>query len=577
MLLAAAARAWGVPAAQCTTEAGRVVHAASGRSADYGELAADAAGVPVPDKVELKHPDHFSVIGKPVPRLDAPAKVDGTAVFGLDVRLPGMRIATLIRPPAFGSKLARFDGSAALALKGVEKVVAIDDAVAVVARDTWTALKARDLVDVDWTADPNAGRTMEDLVRTIEQRVEDPCPIARNDGDVEAALGEPGARVVEARYWAPFLAHATLEPLCAVAHVRPEACDIWIGTQAQSRCQDRVAAMLGLPPERVTVHSLFLGGGFGRRGEPDFCLEAVAVSRATGWPIAVAWTQKDDIRRDYYRPAAANLLRSVVSAEGKPVAWHHRMAGPSISRRRSPDALARGPDFMATEGATDLPYDIPNLRVEYAETEVGVPVGFWRGVGFSQNGWVTECFIDELAQAAGRDPFEFRRALLDKHPRLKGVLELAAEKAGWGTKLPRGRARGIACHVSYFTPVAEVVEVTVRKGKFTVDRVVCAVDCGLVVNPGIVAAQMESGIIYGLSAALYGEITLDGGAVRQSSLRNYRVVTLPETPRIEVHIVPSRADPTGVGEPGLPPLAPALCNALFAATGKRIRRLPIRL
>lgn len=576
MLIAAAAQTWGVDRATCRAENGAVAHPSSGRRLTYGELATAAAAVPVPENVPLKPSSAWRVIGRPMKRLDAPLKVTGRAEFGIDVRLPGLLVAVVARCPVFGGRVRSFNAARARALPGVRHVVQISSGVAVVADGYWPAKKGQDALSVTWDEGANANVSSAGITQLYAGLARNPGAVARHEGDAAAALAA-AARRVEATYEVPYLAHATMEPMNCTAHVRRDGCDIWAPTQFQTASQGKAAEITGLRPETIAVHTTMLGGGFGRRAELDFVSDAVETSKAVGAPVKVIYSREDDIQHDYYRPATYNTLAGALDDSGWPVAWTHRIVGPSIFSRIFPQFVRNGIDDSSVEGAANLPYAIPNIQVDYVMRETGVPVGFWRSVGNSQNAFIKESFLDELAAAGGKDPVELRRRLLANQPRHLGVLELAASRAGWGSPLPAGRARGIAVHESFGSYVAEVAEVSVAAdGTPTVHRVVCAVDCGTVVNPLTVEAQMESGIVYGLSAALHGEITIDRGRVVQSNFHDYAPLRMSEVPRVEVHIVPSTEAPGGVGEPGTPPIAPAMCNAIFAATGRRIRRLPIR-
>jgi len=602
MLITAAAQAWGVPREECTAEKGAVVHRPTGRRAAYGELVEAAAKLPIPDlaSVPLKKPEQFRLVGQSLPRTDTPAKVDGSAVYGLDVRVPGMLYAVIARCPTFGGKPKKFDAAKAMGVSGVRHVVEIPaggpgvfsaGGVAVVAENTWAAIQGRDALEIQWERGPHAGESSETLRAQFRQLVAQPGKVIRNDGDAAAALAG-SAKKVEAVYELPFLAHATMEPMNCTADVRADRAEVWAGTQFPQWNQGTVAQATGLQPQNVVVHTTLLGGGFGRRAIPDFAVEAAQVSKAVGKPVMVVWTRDDDLQHCFYRPASYHRLAGAVDAKGQPTAWHHRMASTSISAMWDPPDRAK-PENSEVSGACDWPYAIPNFRMEYAPAKSGVPVAWWRSVEHSITGFVTDSFLDELAAAAGRDPLEFRLALLAEprkvtNPtdpegppldtvRFRRVLAQAAEKAGWGKPLPKGRGRGIAAVYSFQTYVAEVAEVSVdAKGNVRVHRVVCAVDCGRVIHPDIVKAQMESGVVYGLSAALKGEITIKDGAVEQANFNDYDVLRIEEMPVVEVHIIPSTEAPTGVGEPGVPPIAAAVANAVFAATGKRLRRLPIR-
>jgi isoquinoline 1-oxidoreductase beta subunit len=585
MLVAAAADTWKVDAATLKTQNGFVLHPPSGRKASYGSLAAKASTLTPPAEVQLKDPKDWKLIGKGVPRKDAREKTDGTGRFAQDVRLPGMLTAVVAHPPAFGAKVKSYDADGVKAMPGVKAVVQIPQGIAVVATDFWSAKKARDALQVQWDETASAKVSSEALLVEYRELAKRPGAVARQEGDAAQALaGAAAASKVEAVFEFPYLAHAAMEPLNCVVKLTDSACEIWAGSQLQTLDQAVAAQTAGLKPEQVKIHTLFAGGSFGRHANPtsDYIAEAVAVAKATralDAPIHLVWTREDDMKGGYYRPAYVHAVSAAVDASGKPVAWLQRIVGQSILANTPFESMMvkEGIDATSVEGASTLPYAIPNLRVELTTTQNGVSVLWFRSVGSTHTAFSTEVIVDMLAAAAGQDPVDYRLKLLEKHPRHAGVLRLAAEKAGWGKPLPKGRGRGIAVHESFLSYVAEVAEVTVKDdGSFRVDRVVCAVDCGVAVNPGIVKAQMESGIVFGLSAALYGEITLDQGRVQQANFNDYPVLRIDETPAIEVHIVPSSEKPTGVGEPGVPPIAPAVANALFAATGKRLTRLPIR-
>ncbi len=574
VLIAAAAQTWGVDPSECHAEKGVVLHS-GGRHLSYGRLVATAKTLPGPADPPLKDARDWKILGTRVARLDTPLKVDGSAGFGIDVTVPGMLIAVVARCPVFGGKVASFDGAAAEAAPGVRHVVQISSGIAVVADGYWPAKTGRDALKVEWSEGPTAAVSSASISKLFTDGAARAGVRARHDGNPDAAL--PGAaRRLEAAYETPFLAHATMEPMNATAHVRADGVDIWAPTQFQGGAHQMGAGIGGVPLEQVKVHTTYLGGGFGRRFEMDFIQEALETSKAVGAPVKVIWSREDDTRHDWYRPASYHRLRAGLDGRGRPVAWTHRVAAPSIMSRIFPDQVQNGLDGEAVEGAVEMPYAVPNVHVDYVMADTGIPVGFWRSVNHSFNAFAVESFIDELAHAAGEDPYEYRRGLLANAPRYRGVLELAATKVGWGGPLPAGRARGIAVHKAFEAYVAQVAEVSVgADGAVRVHRVVCAVDCGPVVNPDTIEAQMQSGIVYGLTAALYGEITIDRGRVVQGNFNDYEMLRLAEMPTVEVHIVPSTDAQGGIGEPATAPIAPAVCNAIFAATGKRIRKLPI--
>jgi isoquinoline 1-oxidoreductase subunit beta len=575
MLVNAAAQKWGVDSSQCQAENGGVTHTSTKRRLSYGSLAEAAAKLPVPQDVPLKQPDQYLLIGKPTPRLDTPIKVNGAAQFGLDVRLPGMLHAVVARCPVFGGKVASFDAPKAKAVPGVKDVVQISTGVAVIADNTWSAMQGRRALDVKWDEGPNANLTSADISKGLEEGAGKPGFAARKVGDVDAGLAAAATKF-EADYEVPFLAHATMEPMNCVADVRADRCDVWGPTQAQTNAQNIAAKITGLDTKNVFVHTTFLGGGFGRRFESDFVGEAVEVSKAMGAPVQVTWSREDDMQHDFYRMVSHMRGVAGLDADGWPVVWSTRVSSPSLLARFGP--LKDDFDHRSVESLDNVPYDIPNILVDYQLVSTGVPIGFWRSVGASQNGFFLESFIDDIATAGKKDPYELRRRLLAKSPRHLAVLEMAAEKAGWGKPLPEGRARGIAVVTSYEGYVAHVVEVSVNRKERTVKvhRVVCALDCGRIVNPSSIDAQARGSIVYGLTAALYGAITIDRGRVQQNNFNDYQMLRIPEMPETEVHIIPSEHDPTGAGEFVVPPVAPALCNAIYAATGKRVRRLPVR-
>jgi isoquinoline 1-oxidoreductase beta subunit len=564
MLVSAAALTWGVPREECRASRGAVRHAASRRRLTYGELTDRAATLPVPEHPPLKPLSEFRIVGKPIPRVDTPEKVSGRARYGLDTRVPGMVYAAMARCPVFGGRVRRFDPASALAVPGVRRVVEISRGVAVVADHTWAAFRGKAALAVEWDEGPTAQWSSDGIARAFAEGARESGQVVRAVGDVDLGL-RSAARTVQAVYQAPYLAHACMEPMNCTAHVRGREAEIWAPTQNPQGIQREAARILGLATEAVTVHVTYLGGGFGRRGGPtDYAVEAVELAQKLDTPVQVVWTREDDIRNGLYRPATYNVLRAGLDADGRPVAWDHRLVGPD------------GASFMITRGADELIYDVPDFRLERVTRDPGVPIAPWRGVGPSQNGFVVESFVDELAHAAGQDPYAFRRGLVAGDRRLVTVLDLAAERSGWGTPAPAGRHRGMALWRFADTHVAQVAEVSVnREGAVRVHRVVCTIDCGILINPDTVVAQTESNVAYGLTAALYGEIAIDRGRVVQSNFHDYRMLTLAEMPEVEVHLMPSDAAPSGVGEAALPAVAPAVCNAIFAATGQRIRRLPV--
>jgi len=565
MLIGAAALTWDVPRDACRARNGLVEHVSTGRCLGYGDLAARAATLPVPADPPLKPTSEFRILGKRMPRLDTPDKVSGAAVFGLDVRVPGMVYAVVARCPVFGGHVRTFDPTPALAVPGVQRVVQISSGVAVVAERTWAAFQGKKALKIEWDEGATARWSSDGIWSAFAAAATRPGEVVRAVGDVDANL-KAATQTVEAVYQAPYLAHACMEPMNCTAQVRGGRCEIWAPTQSPQGIQRAAARATGLPVDAITVHVTYLGGGFGRRGGPvDYATEAVELAQKIAVPVQVVWTREDDIQNALYRPATYNVLRGGLDARGAPLAWSHRLVGPE------------GGSFLITRGADELIYPVPHFRLERVIEDPGIPVAPWRGVGPSQNGWVVESFVDELAHAAGKDPYAYRRELVAGQPRLLGVLDLAAQRAGWGTAPPpRGRSRGIALWQFGETFLSQVAEVSVAPdGTVRVHRVVCAADCGILVNPDTVEAQLQGAIVFGLTAALYGEITIERGRVAQSNFSDYRMLALAEMPEIEVHLVPSEAPPSGVGEAGLPPIAPAVGNAIFAGTGKRIRRLPI--
>jgi isoquinoline 1-oxidoreductase beta subunit len=563
-----------VPANSCTTDTGFVIHQASGRKINYGALVDKAAALPVPKTVALKDPKTFKVLGQSLPRLDIPEKVNGTAGFGIDVKLPGLLTARVVRCPVFGGKVASFNGDKAKAVPGVKHVLQISTGIAVVADNYWSASKGAQALDITWDEGALARLTSADILKKQIDLAQQPGKVARNNGNAEAALKTDNG--FERTFEAPFLAHATMEPMNCTADVRTDRCDVYVATQGQTASQQAAMAASGLPADKVKVHVTYMGGGFGRRGEGDFVTDAVETSKAIGKPVKVVWSREDDMQHDYYRPVSYARMWGAVDASGQPTVFMQRMVQQSLMKRIG-GLPPNGVDFISVDGSANLPYDIPNIRVEYIEHDPGIPFGFWRSVGASFQGFVVEAFIDELAAAAKKDPFEFRRDLLGKAPRHKAALELAAEKAGWGKPLPQGRARGIAVMDAFGSILSQVTEVSVdARGNVRVHRVVCTVDTGWVINPDTIKAQMEGGIVYGLTAALKGEITIQNGRVVQKHFGDYQVLRHNEMPEIEVYIVPSTEAPGGIGEPSTALAAGSLVNAIAAATGKRIYKLPIK-
>jgi isoquinoline 1-oxidoreductase beta subunit len=575
LLLEAAAQKWGVASSECSAENSTILHAATKRRLTYGSLAEAAAKLPVPQNLALKTPDQYRLIGKPTKRLDTPQKVNGSAQYGIDVRLPGMLYAVVARCPVFAGKVASFDAVKAKAIPGVKDVIQISSGVAVIADNTWTAMQGRRALDVQWDEGPNAKLTSAAISKQLADAAAQPGPVARKEGDVNAGLASAATKV-EIDYEVPFLAHATMEPQNCTAHVRTDRCDVWAPTQAQTSSQATAARITGLGTDSVFIHTTFLGGGFGRRFEADFIGEAVEVSKAMNAPVKVTWSREDDMQHDYYRMVSHARCTAGLDADGWPVVWSSRVSSPSLLARFGP--LKDNFDHRSVESLDSVPYAIPNILVDYQLVNTGVPTGFWRSVGASQNGFFLESFIDEIATAGKKDPYELRRRLLSKSPRHLAVLETAAQNAGWGKPLPAGRFRGIALVSSYDGYVAQVIEISVNRQERTlkVHRVVCALDCGRIVNPSSIDAQARSSIVYGLTAALYSAITIDRGRVQQNNFNDYKMLRCDEMPDVEVHIIPSELPPTGAGEFVVPPVAPALCNAIFAATGRRVRRLPVR-
>jgi isoquinoline 1-oxidoreductase beta subunit len=575
MLKQAGAQEWGVPVSEVDTDLDTVIHKPTGRRLPYSALVDKASKLPVPQNPTLKTPDKYRYMGKVMHRRDTPLKINGSAVFGMDVVVPGMLIASIERCPVFGGKVKSFDATAAKRIKGVKHVVQVTNGVAVVADSFWTAVRGRQALKVMWDEGPVATVSSASIRQGYVEGAKETGQVARNDGDTDKALAA-GAKTVEAIYEVPYLEHACMEPMNATASVKADSCEIWAPTQSPGGTQATGARISGLPAGKVFVNTTYLGGGFGRRGEQDFIVDALETSKAVGAPVKVMWTRPDDIQHGFYRPSTYNVFKAALDAQGNPTAWWNRVVGPGILIQKG-RAQAGTIDPAAVEGVRNMPYTIPNVRVEWVNRDYAIPIGFWRSVGPSQNGFIVESFVDEMAVAAGKDPVEFRKMLLAKSPRHLAVLELAATKANWGAPLPAGRARGCAVMFSYGSYVAHVAEVSVAPdGKVRVHKLVGAIDAGFAVNPDQVKAQMEGGGIYALTALLYGAITIDRGRVQQSNFDDYPMLRINEAPVMETHILDSGAPAGGLGEPGVPSVAPAVCNAIYALTGKRIRSLPIR-
>ncbi|MFL9857744.1 xanthine dehydrogenase family protein molybdopterin-binding subunit [Paraburkholderia madseniana] len=575
VLISAAAQQWQVDPASCHAEAGQVIHAASNRSIDYGQLVTAAAKLPAPQNVKLKDPKDFKLIGTAVKRLDSPEKVDGTAMFGLDVRVPDMVYAAIANCPVFGGTLASVDDTNAKKIPGVRQVVKVDNAVAVIGDHTWAAKRGLQALDIKWNEGAGAQIGMKQIVDDLANAAQRNGAVARKDGDVNNAFSNAKTRV-DAVYQQPFLAHATMEPINCTVHVRPDGCDIWLGSQVPTRVVDAAVAVTGLPADKIVVHNHLIGGGFGRRLEFDMVTQAVKIGKQVSTPVKVVWTREEDIQHDMYRPYYYDKISAGLDANGKPIAWQHRIVGSSILARFAPPAFKNGVDPDAVEVASDLPYDLPNQLIDYVRQEPhAVPTAFWRGVGPTRGTFVVESFIDELATQAKIDPVKYRQDLLGKTPRALNVLNTATQAANWGSAVPKGQGRGVSVMHAFGSFFSMVVDVAVDQGEVAVKRVVCAVDCGMVVNPNTIEAQVQGGIIFGITAALYSEITIKDGRVEQNNFTDYRMLRIDQAPPIEVHIVKSSEAPGGIGEPGTAALAPALTNAIFAATGKRLRQLPV--
>ena len=580
MLIAAAAQSWNVDPQTCRAEKSYVIHTPTGRRASYGSLAEAASKIAPPKDIPLKDPKDFTLVGKPMHRLDTPSKTNGTAQFGLDVYIPGMLTAVVARAPVFGGKVVSFNADQAKAIPGVVNVVQVPSGVAVIAKGFWPAKLGRENLEITWDEGPGSSISTVEMRAKYSATSKTPGLVARKVGDPAAAL-TGAAKTITAEYEVPYLAHCMMEPLNTVVDLHEDRCEIWTGTQFQTGDRAAAAKVAGLKPEQVTLHTTLLGGGFGRRANPacDFVTEATEVAKAAKAPVKVVWTREDDIRGGWYRPMWYDHFAAGLDSSGNPVAWTHTIVGQSIMTGTMFESFGvkDGIDSTSVEGAADILYGIPNLQVDLHSPKNEVPVQWWRSVGHSHTGFSVEAFLDEVAHAGGKDPYQLRRSLLANQPRMLAVLDLAAQKANWGGPLPAGRARGIATHFSFDSYVAQVAEVSVEKdGTVRVHRVVAGVDCGRTVNPDTVKGQIEGGIIFGLTAALKTEITLEKGRVQQRNFNDYPMVRMFESPAIEVYIVPSTEHPTGVGEPGVPPVAPAVANAIFAATGKRVRRLPIK-
>ncbi len=576
-LIAAAAQRWNVPASECEASNSKVLHKASGRSLDYGAIAADAGKIKLDKEPAIRTPDQFKFIGKPVARLDTPLKINGSAKFAIDTRIPDMIYAAIAACPVFGGKLKSVDEFPAKGRRGVLQVVKLDNAVAVVADRFWRAKEALALLKPEWDVGEAGSTDTAQFAKLYRDTLDGPMVIARNDGNVDDVFAK-GGKIIEAVYEAPHLAHATMEPLNATVHLQADQLDVWLGSQSPMGSVQQAVAASGLKPEQIVIHNCFLGGGFGRRTVNDEMRQAILVAKQVGKPVKLVWTREEDMTQDRYRPQAAVRLKTALDPDGMPVAFDAKIAVGSILRSVGGRKTEGGLENQAIEGIANTNYKIPNVRVGAMLKNTHVPVMFWRSVGSSQNAFFMESYIDELAHATGQDAYKFRRALLAHRKDFLGVLDVLAEKGDWGKPLPAGRGRGIAIHECYNTILGQLAEVTVSpKGEVRVDRVVAAVDCGHVVNPSIVEAQIQSGVIYGLSAALYGEITIKDGRVEQNNFDNYEVVRLADTPKIEVYFALSGGKKWGgIGEPGTAATAPAVANAVFAATGTRVRSMPLK-
>ena len=575
MLRTAAAQRWKLSPEDCRAEGGRMLCNKDQRSLKFGELLLDASGLPLPEDVKLKDRSAHRLIGTPVPRSDTPAKTDGSALFGLDLKRPGMLYAVVARCPVFGGKVGAVDAEAALRVPGVRRVFEISRGIAFLGDSTWAAMRGREALRIDWDEGDGVSWDDQRIASFLREKAAGEAVEARKTGDVAAALRK-GAQLLRRDYSLPFLAHAPMEPLNAVADVRDGSCEIWTGTQAQTRAQSEAAKLLGLKPEQVVVHETFLGGGFGRRGWVDSVLEAVEISREAGAPIKLTWSREDDMRNGLYRPVSLHRMEASLDSAGRLSSWHHRLVAPSISEQLWPGSVKDGLDHMALDGAENLPYAIPNLLVEYVMANTPIPIMWWRSVYNSQNAFANEVFIDELASLAGRDPFEFRLGLLEEAPRLRRSLEAAAEGIGWGRDPGPNRGLGVACHASFGSFIAHAMEVEqIEEGSYRVRKVSTAVECGPVINPDTIAAQMESAVVFGLSAAVRGKISIRGGAVVEGNWDDYEPLRMGEEPEVVTRVLESDQSIGGIGEPGVPPVAPALVNAIAAVTGKHANTLPL--
>ena len=576
-LIAAAAQRWNVSPSDCEAANSKITHKATGRSFDYGALAADAANIKLDKEPAIRTPDQFKLIGKRLARLDTPLKINGSAKFAIDTKVPDMVYAAVAACPVFGGKLKSVDDAPAKGRRGILQVVKLENAVVVVADRFWRAKEALALLKPEWDVGAAGNTDSAQFAKLYRDTLDGPMVSARNDGSVDDAFGK-GGKLVEAVYEAPHLAHATMEPLNATVHLQPDKLEVWLGSQTPMGTIRQAAAASGLKPEQIVIHNCFLGGGFGRRSINDEMRQAILVAKEVGKPVKLVWTREEDMTQDRYRPQAAVRMKAALGSDGMPTAFDAKIAVGSILRSTGINKVENGIEAQAVEGFANIPYAIPNVRVGCMLKNTHVPVMFWRSVGSSQNAFFVESYIDELAQAAGQDPYKFRRTLLAGKSDFLGVLDTIAEKSDWGKPLGQGRGRGIAIHECYGSIIGQVAEVTVsQKGEVKVDRVVAAVDCGHVVNPGIVEAQIQSGVIYGLSAALYGEITVKQGRVEQGNFDEYQVVRLADTPKIEVYLALSGGKKWGgIGEPGTAATAPAVANAVFAATGTRVRSMPLK-